>query len=174
MWDEVFSSYQSHCSLWSSVTKKILFWWILWQFCGKSSSGRRRGLWFEECGRMHKILAVCHWRSVQFWLFLLTWFYSSFNYRKKACRFENILNMKVFCHCFVIKYLYVYIFLLRFPETVCQRTVNMFLFRCCGITWNCIKIQDSLCIFCGMLRVSFVSYGGLSCLLFFSVYFCCL
>lgn len=80
--------------------------------------------------------------------------------------------MKVFCHCFVIKYLYVYIFLLRFPETVCQRTVNMFLFRCCGITWSCIRIQDSLCIFCGMLRVSFVSCGGLSCLPFFSVYFC--
>ena len=50
----------------------------------------------------------------------------------------------------------------------------MFLFRCCGITWNCIRIQGSLCIFCGMLRVSFVSCGSLSCLLFFSVYFGCL
>lgn len=51
------------------------------------------------------------------------------------------------------------ILLFRFHGTACQRTVNMFLFRCYGTTWNCIRIRGSLCIFCGMLRVSFLSCG---------------
>lgn len=60
---------------------------------------------------------------------------------------------------FVIKHLYAYILLFRFHGPVCLRTVNMSLFRCCGTTWNCIRIQGSLCTSCGMLRVSFVSCG---------------
>lgn len=70
-----------------------------------------------------------------------TWFYSSFNLKKKkeACRFGNILNMKVFCHCFLTKYLHNIYFPAQIPRNCMSEDSKYVLIQ---MLWDNMKLHQ--------------------------------